>query len=219
MEYIAHRGKTQEALENTTKAFEHAGQDDHFVGIECDIHSTLDGVFVVHHDDSIKNLNNDNRKIIDMNFHEIKDIKLEGKYDIPTLETFLEICKTYKKIPMIEIKKVANIEHLNQLLILLDLYKDIKPIIISFNINYLKYLRAISDIELYFLTTEITDQNMYDCRVNELNYYINKESLNGQTIKVLKSKGFKIGVFTVNEKEIEEQAKKLSLNYLTTDSL
>jgi glycerophosphoryl diester phosphodiesterase len=60
---------------------------------------------------------------------------------------------------------------------------------------------------------------MYDCRVNELNYYINKESLNGQTIKVLKSKGFKIGVFTVNEKEIEEQAKKLSLNYLTTDSL
>jgi glycerophosphoryl diester phosphodiesterase len=182
MEYIAHRGKTQEALENTTKAFEHAGQDDHFVGIECDIHSTLDGIFVVHHDDSIKNLNNDNRKIIDMDFHEIKDIKLEGKYDIPTLETFLEICKTYKKIPMIEIKKVANIEH-------------------------------------YFLTTEITDQNMYDCRVNELNYYINKESLNGQTIKVLKSKGFKIGVFTVNEKEIEEQAKKLSLNYLTTDSL
>jgi glycerophosphoryl diester phosphodiesterase len=173
----------------------------------------------VHHDDSIKNLNNDNRKIIDMDFHEIKDVKLEGKYDIPTLETFLEICKTYKKIPMIEIKKVANIEHLNQLLILLDLYKDIKPIIISFNINYLKYLRAISDIELYFLTTEITDQNMYDCRVNELNYYINKESLNGQTIKVLKSKGFKIGVFTVNEKEIEEQAKKLSLNYLTTDSL
>ena len=44
MEYIAHRGKTQEALDNTIEAFEHAGQDAHFIGIECDIHSTLDGV-------------------------------------------------------------------------------------------------------------------------------------------------------------------------------
>jgi len=219
MEYIAHRGKTKEALENTTKAFELAGQDDHFVGIECDIHSTLDGVFVVHHDDIIQNIDHGNRKIIEMDFHEIKDVKLDKKFEIPTLEDFLDICKTYNKIPMIEIKKVANIEHLNQLLTLLDLYKEIKPIVISFNINYLKYLRAISDIELYFLTTEVTDQNMYDCRVNELNYYINKESLNDQTIKILKSKGFKIGVFTVNEKHIEEHAKKLSLDYLTTDTL
>ena len=218
MEYIAHRGKTQEALENTIEAFIHAGQDDHFIGIECDIYSTLDGVFIVHHDEIIPNQPN-NHRINEMNFDEIKDIKLANKYDIPTLEAFLDICKTYKKIPMIEIKKIANIDHLNQLLIILDLYKDIKPIVISFNINYLKYLRAISDIELYFLTTEITDQNMYDCRVNELNYYINKESLNEQTIKTLKSKGFKIGVFTVNEKQIEERAKNLSIDYLTTDTL
>lgn len=222
MEYIAHRGKTEEALENTLEAFIEAGKDQHYVGIECDMHSTLDGVFVVHHDDTLKRLANDERKIIDVNYEDIKDVELSDEkktYALPTLEAFLDICKTYKKTPMIEIKSVSDIEHLSQLLILLELYLELKPIIISFNINYLKYLRAISSLELYFLTTEITDQNMYDCRVNEINYYINKESLDKQTVKTLKSKGFKIGVFTVNDNDIEEQAKNLKIDYLTTDCL
>ena len=222
MEYIAHRGKTKEALENTLEAFIEAGQDQHYIGIECDIHSTLDGIFVVHHDDTLNRLANDERKIVDVNYQDIKDIELKDEiksYALPTLEAFFDISKLYNKIPMIEIKLLSNIEHLNQLLALLDIYKDLKPIIISFNINYLKYIRAMSDMDLYFLTTEISDLNMYDCRVNEINYYINKESMNKQTIKTLKSKGFKIGVFTVNDQEIEEQAKSLSIDYLTTDKL
>ena len=222
MEYIAHRGKTKEALENTLEAFIEAGKDQHYVGIECDIHSTLDGVFVVHHDDTLKRLADDERNIIDVNYEDIKDIELSDEtksYALPTLESFLDICMTYKKIPMIEIKRVSNIEHLNQLLIMLELYHELNPIIISFNINYLKYLRAISNLELYFLTKEITEQNMYDCRVNEINYYINKESIDKLTIKTLKSKGFKIGVFTVNDEETEEEAKKLNIDYLTTDCL
>ena len=222
MEYIAHRGKTKEALENTLEAFIEAGKDQHYVGIECDIHSTLDGVFVVHHDETLKRLADDERNIIDVNYEDIKDIELSDEtksYALPTLESFLDICMTYKKIPMIEIKRVSNIEHLNQLLIMLELYHELNPIIISFNINYLKYLRAISNLELYFLTKEITEQNMYDCRVNEINYYINKESIDKLTIKTLKSKGFKIGVFTVNDEETEEEAKKLNIDYLTTDCL
>lgn len=222
MEYIAHRGKTKEALENTLEAFIEAGKDQHYVGIECDIHSTLDGVFVVHHDDTLKRLADDERNIIDVNYEDLKDIELSDEtksYALPTLESFLDICMTYKKIPMIEIKRVSNIEHLNQLLIMLELYHELNPIIISFNINYLKYLRAISNLELYFLTKEITEQNMYDCRVNEINYYINKESIDKLTIKTLKSKGFKIGVFTVNDEETEEEAKKLNIDYLTTDCL
>lgn len=217
MEYIAHRGKTQKALENTLEAFEHAGQDNHFVGIECDIHSTLDGIFIVHHDDTMKQL--DNKKIVELNFQEIKNIKLEGKYHIPLLEEFLDICKKYQKIPMIEIKNIADIEHLQQLITILELYQDIKPVIISFNMNYLKYLRTQTQFDMYFLTTEISEQNMYDCRVNEINFYINKESLNKETIKTLKSKGFKIGVFTVNETEIEKHAKNLKIDFLTTDIL
>ncbi|AUD63255.1 hypothetical protein BK010_06490 [Tenericutes bacterium MO-XQ] len=217
MEYIAHRGKTQKALENTLEAFEQAGQDNHFVGIECDIHSTLDGIFIVHHDDTMKQL--DNKKIVELNFQEIKNIKLEGKYHIPLLEEFLDICKKYQKIPMIEIKNIADIEHLQQLITILELYQDIKPVIISFNMNYLKYLRTQTQFDMYFLTTEISEQNMYDCRVNEINFYINKESLNKETIKTLKSKGFKIGVFTVNETEIEKHAKNLEIDFLTTDTL
>lgn len=52
IEVIAHRGASADALENSLAAFRRAGAlgaD----GIELDIHSTLDGAFVVHHDPAV----------------------------------------------------------------------------------------------------------------------------------------------------------------------
>ena len=49
IQVIAHRGASADALENSLAAFRRAvalGAD----GIELDVHSTLDGAFVVHHD-------------------------------------------------------------------------------------------------------------------------------------------------------------------------
>jgi len=223
MEYIAHRGKTIKFLENTVEAFVDAAKDSHFDGIECDVYTTLDHEFVIHHDHNFLRLAQDERHIMDVTYQELESINLVDQknktYKVPHLVEFLNICKTYKKRPIIEIKEIHDITLLHQLITLLDDYMEISPTIISFNINYLKYLRTISHIDLYFLTTEITEQFMYDCRVNEINFNINKESLSKETISILKKKGFKVGVFTVNEQDIENNCKKLNVEFITTDCL
>ncbi len=223
MKYIAHRGKTSDALENTIEAFLAAATDPHFYGIECDIYSTSDHEFIIYHDQILNRFADDERKVMDLTYKEIEVIKLNGidneSYKIPHLVEFLNVCKLYQKKPIIEIKKIHDISLLQDLLTLLEDYMTLEPMIISFNINYLKYLRTLSNIELYILTTEISGQLIYDCKVNELNFYINKESVSKQTISTLKKKGFKVGVYTVNEKETEDLCKNLKVDYLTTDIL
>lgn len=223
MKYIAHRGKTINALENTKEAFIDAALDSHFEGIECDIYTSSDHEFIVFHDESTKRLSTKNQKIMDLSYDEIKQIKLYDKnkkiYGIPHLVEFLDICKAHQKNPIIELKKIHDISLLNNLFVILDDYANLEPVIISFNMNYLKYLRAISNIKLYLLTTDVDDQLIYDCRVNELNLYINKESLNKSLVEKLKKKGFSIGVFTVNDKKIESKCRELNIDLFTTDKL
>lgn len=223
MKFIAHRGKTNEALENTIEAFLAAATDKHVEGIECDVYSTTDHEFIIHHDQNFQRLANDERLVMDLSYKDIEQISLEGIgetfYKVPHLVEFLNICKTYKKRPIIEIKKLHDITLLHNLLSLLEDYMDLNPMIISFNLNYLKYLRTLSTIDLYILTTEVTGQLMYDCRVNEINFYINKESITKDLVDTLRNKGFLIGVFTVNDEETLALCKQLSVDYLTTDNL
>jgi glycerophosphoryl diester phosphodiesterase len=223
MKYIAHRGKTMTALENTKEAFIDAALDSHFDGIECDIYTSNDGEFIIFHDESTKRLSSKKHQIMDLSYDEIKQIKLYDKnkntYEIPHLVEFLDICKTHQKQPIIELKKIHDITLLHNLIAIIDDYADLDPVIISFNINYLKYLRAISSLNLYFLTIDINDELIYDCRVNSLNIYMNKESMTKPIISKLKKKGFMIGIFTVNDKKTEAICKELLIDLLTTDKL
>lgn len=223
MKYIAHRGKTIHALENTKEAFLDAAKDSHYDGIECDIYTSRDGEFFVFHDESTKRLSREKHLVMDLTFDELKQIKLTDKlsnfYEIPHIIEFLDICKTYQKQPVIEIKKLHDITNLHNFLALLDDYRGLNPIVISFNIDYLKYLRAISNIELYLLTNDINDQLIYDCRVNELNFNIDKKIINKEIVTKLKKKGFKVAVFTVNSKKQENEFKNLKIDLLTTDKL
>ena len=87
---IAHRGLKKNNIEgNTFLAFLNAVNDENYVGLECDIWSTIDGYFVIHHS-PIYNL-----KLISTS--KLKD--LEG---ITTLKDLLKIKS--KKIFLIEIK-------------------------------------------------------------------------------------------------------------------
>lgn len=223
MKYIAHRGLTKDDLENTVEAFLKASSDVHYDGIECDIFTTKDGEFVIHHDQDFMRLAQDNRKIMELTYDEIKIIELKDQnnkiFHVPHLVEFLDICMKAKKKPVIEIKKIHDITMLHHLLTLLEDYMDLNPMIISYSIDYLKYMRTLSHIELYLLTDEINEQLIYDCKVNELHFYIDKKVLSKETVELLKQDGFSIGVFTVNEKTVETKCKDYEIDFLTTDLL
>jgi len=82
---IAHRGASSIALENSLAAFRAAagqGAD----GVELDVHATLDGELVVHHDPSILGL-----PIAQARARDIAELRLANGEPIPTLQQALAV--------------------------------------------------------------------------------------------------------------------------------
>ena len=105
---IAHRGFTRHFPDNTLEAFEAAIRIP-VDGIECDVHETADNQFVIFHNREILG-----RDISQMSLEEIGQVKLEGKYHIPTLEQTLELCQG-KTLLNIEIKRVRSLDRFLEL--------------------------------------------------------------------------------------------------------
>ena len=113
--FIAHRGLSSEAPENTLLAFDKAGQAG-FWGIETDIRKTNDGKFILLHDATFSRMCGVNKKPEDMTLDEIRELNIitGNNYDlykndqratkIPTLEEYLNVCLQYNMVPVIEIK-------------------------------------------------------------------------------------------------------------------
>jgi glycerophosphoryl diester phosphodiesterase len=227
MKYIAHRGLSSQAPENTIASFSLAAKNQHFYGIECDVYSTKDGEFVVFHDDNLKRMAKATRNIMDLTYPELSEysIKTGSKIrtyrneKIPLLTAFLDICLDNNKAAVIEIKKVHDITQLTNLVAILDNYPSLTVILISFNLNYLKYLRAITNIDLQYLTQSISTEIMYDCRANHIDMSVDKDKLTPAIVKKLKKEGFKIAVYTVDSISQALQYEKMGIDFLTTNSL
>ena len=100
---IAHRGFTRHFPDNTLEAFE-AAIGIPVDGIECDVHETADNRFIIFHDREILG-----RDISQMTLSEVQDVRLDGKYRIPTLEQTLELCHG-KTLLNIEVKRVSSLD-------------------------------------------------------------------------------------------------------------
>lgn len=117
---IAHRGAhdtSQGIIENTLPAFERAKALGCW-GIELDVHSTADGVFVVHHDRNLKRLWQHNATIDSLTFKELR----ARAPDIPLLA---EVIALYKQDLHLFIELKAPVKHSKRLQAIL---KDCKAI-------------------------------------------------------------------------------------------
>ena len=85
---FVHRGGAEETIENTLDAFKYSA-DLGFVYMETDVQATSDGEIVVFHDSDLKRMAGVNKKIEDLSFQEVKQIKLMGKTNIPSLNEVL----------------------------------------------------------------------------------------------------------------------------------
>lgn len=113
--FIAHRGLSAQAPENTIKAYELAGSAG-FWGAETDVRMTKDKKFVLQHDLTFQRLCGVNKKPEDMTLAEIQKLTIKSgnnisKYKnvksattVATLEDYLTTCKQYNMVPVIEIK-------------------------------------------------------------------------------------------------------------------
>ena len=104
---VAHRGVSGLERENTCPAFVAAGVKSYW-GIETDVHVTLDGKYIIVHDDNLKRVAGLDMGIESSNFDDLRAVRFTDRDGItqradiflPTLEEYLSICKKYGKIAL-----------------------------------------------------------------------------------------------------------------------
>ncbi len=173
--YIAHRGYSGLYPQNTIPAFEKAVEAG-FWGVECDIHTTSDGKWVVIHDGEISDLTNGEGKISEMTFEQLQKFQMDsgngienyGTLPIPTLEEYLDVCLTGDIVPVIEIKGWKE-KYLPSLKTILDEYSlSEKAVIISFDKTALTLYRELdSDAVIYYLMNNPSIDDVDFCIEND----------------------------------------------------
>ncbi len=214
-----HRGASAYAPENTLPAFRLAvemGAD----GIECDIHLTRDGHFVVCHDHTVDRTSDGKGEISDMTLDEIKALDFGAKFDArfagtkaPTLEEMLDVVKDMKVIN-IEIKRF---EHEMGLDAALDmLYRIISErklikntIVSSFDKLALKRLKQLhGDIYTCLLYDKMQRPAMTAAKLGCSAIHPHFGYLKRRTVNGAHEKGLKVNCWTANtENEIDSMIK------------
>ena len=111
--FIAHRGFTPLAPENSLPSFYYAGLLGQWA-IETDLHLTRDGEIVCCHNGTVDKYCNGSGKISEMTYKELRELRIingnrvecfsEEDLKIPSFSEYLAICKKFGSIPFIELK-------------------------------------------------------------------------------------------------------------------
>ena len=173
-QFIAHRGFSSVYPENTLPAIEGAIEND-FYGVEFDIHTTKDGVWILNHDTTIDKMTDGSGEIAEMTFDELQQFTIDNgngienykNLKLPKFEDALKLIKESTVVPYIEIKGYDPVAF-QTLIDLIDNYGfSDKAVIISFDMEALFGIREIDkDIKLMFITNELTMEDVNTCLNN-----------------------------------------------------
>ena len=223
---IAHRGVSGLETENTKEAFIIAGNKSYY-GIETDVHVTLDGKFLICHDDNILRVTGKDLIIEQTNYDDIIKNKIyKFKTDInqlefPNLTDYINICKKYNKEAILEIKNEVKEEDA------LRIVEEIKSIgwlehttIISFcMINLLNIRKYYKDIKLQFLTGEFND-DLLKTLVNNtisLDYYFG--NLTKEIIDKMHDNNLVVNCWTVDKEIDADNLINMGVDMITSNIL
>ncbi len=225
---IAHRGFSAIAPENSVAAFICAGEQGGFYAAECDIQLTADGYWIVNHNDTIDKMTDGEGRIDEMLLYDIQEYTIDnGHYvkDYPnqkliTLEKYLEICAEFKLTPQIEIKE-GNYTHLEDVLEALeDFNMSDSAIIISFDGVVLEKIRNLDNtIEMWLLTSKITDEAIKLCETNGYTLAFNHKKCDMEQLEKAQEKNISLAVWTVDSVKAYEKFYDLGIRNFTTNCL
>ena len=114
---IAHRGvhNNKDIPENSLLAFKKALAKDY--AIEFDIEITKDSKLVIHHDDNLKRMTGINKDVEELNFDEVRNLRLLNTQEIiPTFQEVLDLVKG-KVLLDIEIKSTKRVKEVVDLVL------------------------------------------------------------------------------------------------------
>ena len=164
MKIWAHRGCSQNYPENTLIAFEKAASIPGLVGIELDIQLTKDNEIVVCHDEKVDRTTNGSGYIKDFTLSELKKLRIDKKYQIPTMIEVFDLLGDKKNQGfMLNIELKNNkiyYDNMEEMIIELSAKKGWQKNIIysSFYTKSLEKIRQIdSEVEIAILDRRASD--------------------------------------------------------------
>lgn len=223
---IAHRGlHTKDIPENSLSAFENALKNNY--AIELDVQFTKDKEVVVFHDENLKRITNDTRNIEDVNYDELKNLRLGNTNEIiPTLEEVLELVDSKVAI-LIEIKDCKDYIELSEKTyeilkgyegnyaiqsfnpFILEWYKNNASEVIRGQLSgtFTEGSESLNSFEKFVLKNMLLN---FKSKPNYIGYDL--EGIPKSKLESLRKKGVPIIVWTVKNKEDMEKAYKYSDN-------
>ena len=199
---IGHRGAMGHETENTLASIQKA-LDLNVDMIEIDVFKITSGEIVVFHDEKIDRLTNGSGDIESLDLESLKNLTVEGNHKIPLLSEVLDVIN--HKVPLnIELKGPGTSEGVMHII---KTYMENEGwtlddfLISSFNWEELKNMRRINkDIKIAILTEDDPlDAILIANDLNAVAINPNYLSLTKENVLEIKSQGFKVFTWTVND--------------------
>lgn len=232
--FVAHRGLSAVAPENTLAAFIEAGKAGAFA-IETDVYVTSDGHFVLSHDNDISvytdapsgtNITENTLETVH-GYVVTKGANVEqyAGQKIPTLEDFLEICILYGCVPMIEIKNISNkFDELAEIVNSYGFYED--ALYTNYKVYYPSIRKATGDC---IITVNLDGNTSYDSQIEALkemgayNIIVAMSPIiadvNDALVQKCHEYGYLVNVWTLNDQASAERYFRMGVDMVTSDSM
>ena len=225
----AHRGVWAVAPQNSLPSYEEAVKLGYY-SAECDIRLTADNQWVLIHNDDTNSqfcqMSNVDEITLEefrtysykngANFWKYKDLK------VATLDEYLDVFVSSKTRPQIEIKA----ETYDMLYTVVDAVKakglEETAIIISFDLKQLEMIHALdSNIELWYLVDEITQENIDQAKAIGSNVWLsaNFDKNTKESIQLAVDNNIGVSFWTVNTVEDAKMLYDMGVRYIETDIL
>lgn len=226
--FVAHRGYSNYAPENSIPAFELAGSMG-FWGIETDISETTDGQFVCMHDDTLDRTTNGEGNVTDYSLNDLNGFQIDfgsnvsktENLKIPTMSEYLAICAKYGCVPVVEIKSINNYDTFLNEIIASGLENRC---IITGAINDILEIRArntvIPVMTIGYTPAPYTD-NLNDIAQIPDNRGIlyNYPQVDRETIDMLHRQNIYCGVWSIDEAEVANAYEEYGADFIVTNEI
>ena len=225
---VAHRGVSGLETENTNAAFIAAGNRSYF-GVETDVRRTVDGQFILLHDDNTERVGIDKLFPEQTTFETLRSLRLRDKNGVRSradlrlcsMEEYIETCKRYEKRCVLELKGGYTEEWLDEMIERIKAIGWLENVIfISFSLENLIKLRSLlPEQPMQYLTGQFDDVIFDNLKKYSLGLDIYFGGLHEEDVKRIHNAGLEVNVWTVDRPEDAERMISWGVDYITSNIL
>lgn len=225
---IAHRGCSGLEQENTHGAFVAAGNRSYF-GVETDIHTTMDGNFIVIHDDNTRRVAADNMVVEESTYDTLRSLLLlqkdgrKGRTDLrlPSLEEYIGICRYYEKTAVLELKNHMEKKAIYTICERIQAMEYLEQVIfISFDLENLVALREKYPAQpAQYLLRECGEEDYQKLLRYHLDLDLNYRCVTGELVERCHRDGIRVNCFTCDDREEAEKLIAYGVDFITSNIL